>query len=124
VRANTFRERHRLYLLARVVVARQHRHSDLTLAAVARVLCCSTRALQRAYAQFGERTFHEELVARRMAAAAQLLCERDLPIGEVMRLVGYRHPAHFAATFRRRYGLSPGRFRERVRRGEALGRVE
>lgn len=113
MRANTFRERHRLYLLARVVVARQHRRSDLTLATVARVLCCSSRQLQRAYAQFGERTFHEELVAQRMAAAAQLLRERDLPIGEVMRLVGYRHPAHFAATFRRRYGLPPGRFRER-----------
>lgn len=120
MRANTFRERHRLYLLARVVVARQHRRSDLTLATVARVLCCSSRQLQRAYAQFGERTFHEELVARRMAAAAQLLRERDLPICEVMRLVGYRHPAHFAATFRRRYGLSPGRFRERARQRETL----
>ncbi len=120
MRANTFRERHRLYLLARVVVARQHRRGDLTLASVARALCCSSRQVQRAYAQFGESTFHEELVARRMAAAAQLLCERDLPIGEVMRLVGYRHPAHFAATFRRRYGLPPARFRERARQRAAL----
>lgn len=118
VRANTFRERHRLYLLARVVIARQHRRSDLTLATVARVLCCSSRQLQRAYAQFGECSFHEELVARRMDAAAQLLCERDLPIGEIMRLVGYRHSAHFAATFRRRYGLPPARFRERARQSQ------
>jgi AraC family transcriptional regulator, regulatory protein of adaptative response / methylphosphotriester-DNA alkyltransferase methyltransferase len=121
VRANTFRERHRLYLLARVVVARHHRRSDLTLATVARALCCSSRQLQRAYAQFGERTFHEELVARRMAAAAQLLCEDcELPVGEVMRRVGYRHPAHFAASFRRLYGLSPARFRERARQRELL----
>jgi AraC-like DNA-binding protein len=115
VRANTFRERHRLYLQARVVIARQHRRSDLTLATVARALCSSSRQLQRAYSQFGERTFHEELVARRMDAAAELLCERDLAIGEIMRLVGYRHPAHFAATFCSRHGLPPARFRKRAR---------
>jgi AraC-like DNA-binding protein len=120
VRANTFRERRRLYLLARVVVARHHNRSDLTLTTVAGALCCSSRQLQRAYAQFGERTFHEELVARRMAVAAQLLCERDLAIAEVMRLVGYRHPAHFAATFRRCHGLPPARFREQVQRSRAL----
>jgi AraC family transcriptional regulator of adaptative response / methylphosphotriester-DNA alkyltransferase methyltransferase len=112
VRANTFRERRRLYLLARVVIARQHSHPDLTIVTVARALCCSSRQLQRAYAQFGERGFHEELVARRMATAARLLSERELAIGDVMRRVGYRHPAHFAATFRRRYGLSPAHFRE------------
>ncbi len=111
MRANTFRDRRRLYLLARVVVARQHSHPDLTLTTVARALCCSSRQVQRAYAQFGERGFHEELVARRMAAAAQLLAERELAIGDVMRMVGYRHPAHFAASFRRRYGLSPAHFR-------------
>jgi AraC-like DNA-binding protein len=109
-----------LYLLARVVIARQHRRGDLTLTTVARALGCSSRQLQRAYAQFGERTFHEELVARRMHAAAQLLCECERPVGEVMRLVGYRHPAHFAASFRRRYGLSPARFRERERQRVTL----
>jgi AraC-like DNA-binding protein len=115
VRANTFQERRRLYLLARVVVARHHDRPDLTVATVARALCCSSRQVQRAYAQFGERGFHEELVARRMLAAARLLIERDVAIGEVMRMVGYRHAAHFAATFRRCYGLSPARFRAQAR---------
>jgi AraC family transcriptional activator of mtrCDE len=120
VRANTFRERRRLYLLARVVVARQHSHPELTLTTVARALCCSSRQLQRAYAQFGERGFHEELVARRMTAAAQLLSERDLAIGDVMRRVGYRHSAHFAASFRRRYGMSPASFRAQHVRARPL----
>jgi AraC family transcriptional regulator of adaptative response / methylphosphotriester-DNA alkyltransferase methyltransferase len=120
VRANTFRERRRLYLLARVVVSRQHSHPDLTLATVARALCCSSRQVQRAYAQFGERGFHEELVARRMAAAALLLSEQDMTIGDVMRRVGYRHSAHFAATFRRCYGLPPARFRAQHARERQL----
>ena len=36
---------------------------------------------------------------------------------DVARLVGYRQAPHFARAFRRRYGLSPARFRER-RSGE------
>jgi AraC-like DNA-binding protein len=83
---------------------------------VARAVSSSPRQLQRAYEQFGEITFQEDLLARRMTAAAELLVEqRSIPVGDVARLVGYRQAAHFARAFRRRYGLSPGRFRERAR---------
>jgi AraC family transcriptional regulator of adaptative response / methylphosphotriester-DNA alkyltransferase methyltransferase len=114
----TLAERRRLYLLARVVVARHYRR-ELTLALVARALASSPRQLQRAYAQFGEMSFSEDLHARRMAAAAQLLIEqRSIPVRDVARLVGYRQPPHFAQAFRRRYGLSPAAFRKRAPRRE------
>ncbi len=76
----TLSERHRLYLTARVLVKRHYRR-ELTLAAVARALACSPRQLQRAYAQFGGTTFQEDLRARRMAAAAELLAEQSDPGG-------------------------------------------
>jgi AraC family transcriptional regulator of adaptative response / methylphosphotriester-DNA alkyltransferase methyltransferase len=113
VRSETLSSRRRLYLLSRVLVARHYRR-DLTLAAVARTLASSPRQLQRAYAQFGETSFREDLLQRRMAAAAELLlAQRSIPVGDVARLVGYSQPSHFARAFRRRYGLSPARFRER-----------
>jgi AraC-like DNA-binding protein len=115
MRASTLRERRRLYLQARALVARDYRR-ELTLADVARALACSERALQRAYAQFGEASFHEDLARRRMAAAARLLAERSIPVREVARLVGYRHTAHFARVFSRRYGLPPARYRAQARR--------
>lgn len=115
VRASTLSERRRLYLLARVLVARHYRR-ELTLETVSRALSCSSRQLQRAYALFGEETFHEDLVARRLAAACELLAEQAIPIRDVARLVGYRSAAHFAAAFRRRYGVSPARFRLEARR--------
>jgi AraC-like DNA-binding protein len=112
---DTITARRRLYLLARVVVARHYRR-DLTLALVARALSSSPRQLQRAYSQFGGLSFREDLHARRMAAAAELLLEqRSIPVRDVARLVGYRQAPHFARAFRRRYGLSPARFRERAR---------
>jgi len=112
VHQQTLSSRHRLYLLARVVVARHYRR-ELTLDVVAGALASSPRQIQRAYSQFGDMTFSEDLLARRMAAAAQLLIEqRSIPVRDVARLVGYRHAPHFASAFRRRYGLSPARFRE------------
>ena len=111
---NTLASRRRLYLLARVVVARHYRR-QLTLAMVAGALSSSPRQVQRAYGQFGEITFQEDLLARRMTAAAELLVkQRAIPVSDVARLVGYRQAAHFAKAFRRRYGLSPARFRARA----------
>jgi AraC-like DNA-binding protein len=118
VRPGTLSERRRLYLLARVLVARYYRR-ELTLGAVARALSCSPRQLQRVYAQFGA-TFQEDLLARRMAAAAELLARQALPVRDVARLVGYSGGSHFTRAFRRRYGLSPARFREHARGRRAV----
>lgn len=122
----TLAARRRVYLLARLVVARNYRRK-LTLAEVAGAVSSSPRQIQRAYAQFGELSFHEDLLARRMTAAAQLLAEQPaIPVGDVARLVGYRQAAHFARAFRRRFGVAPARFRQRARayraqRGEGSG---
>jgi AraC-like DNA-binding protein len=112
VRPETISTRQRLYLLARVIVVRHYRR-DLTLEEVAKALASSPRQLQRAYAQFGGMSFREDLLARRTAVGAQLLIEqRSIPVDDVARLVGYSQGPHFARAFLRRYGLSPGRFRE------------
>ena len=117
---DTVLARRRLYLLARVVVARHYRRR-LTLPVVAGALASSPRQLQRAYAQFGEITFHEDLFSRRMTAAAQLLSDQPaLAVRDVAHLVGYRQAPHFAKAFRGRYGLSPARFRAQARRHKRL----
>jgi AraC-like DNA-binding protein len=114
MKTHTLANRRRLYLLARVIVARHHRR-PLTLTVVARALASSPRQVQRAYEQFGETTFSQDLTARRMAAAGDLLAEqRTIPVSDVARLVGYRQASHFAAAFRRRYGLSPATYRKRA----------
>jgi AraC-like DNA-binding protein len=111
MRSETMAARQRLYLLARVVILRHYRR-ELTLALVARGLGSSPRQLQRAFEQFGGTTFSEDLLARRMSVAAQLLVQqRSIRVDDVARLVGYSQGPHFARAFRRRYGLSPARFR-------------
>jgi AraC family transcriptional regulator of adaptative response / methylphosphotriester-DNA alkyltransferase methyltransferase len=111
MRSSTIDRRRCLYLQARVVVARHYRR-PLTLEAVARALASSPRQVTRAYAQFGEVTFREDLLTRRLNVAAQLLIEQPaISVRDVARLVGFRQAPHFAKAFRRRYGLTPARFR-------------
>ncbi len=111
VRPRTLNERHRLYLLARLIVKR-HYQEHLTLQVLAKALATCSRQIQRAYAQSGTSTFHQDLTERRMAAAVQLLSKpAAIPISDVASQVGYRQAAHFARAFRCRYGVSPARFR-------------
>jgi len=111
MRPSTLAERRRLYLLARATIARHYRR-PLTLEHVARALASSPRQVTRVYAQFGQTTFREDLLTRRMRAAAQLLVEQQsIPVRDVARIVGYRQAPHFAKAFRGRYGLSPAAFR-------------
>lgn len=119
MRDRTLASRRELYLRARVIVARHYRRR-LTLAVLARALASSPRELQRAYAQFGELTFREDLQARRLGAAAELLATQpSLAVADVARLVGYSRAPHFGHVFGERYGLPPGRFRERSRSARA-----
>jgi AraC-like DNA-binding protein len=94
----TLAARRRLYLQARVVVAR-HYGAHLTLPLVAGALSSSPRQIQRAYAQFGELGFQEELRGRRMAVAAHLLAEQPaIAVRDVARLVGYRQAPHLCGA--------------------------
>ncbi|HEY3970009.1 MAG TPA: helix-turn-helix transcriptional regulator [Solirubrobacteraceae bacterium] len=111
MRPTTIEQRRRLYLLTRLVIARHYRR-PLTLDEVARALASSPRQISRVYGQFGETTFREDLLARRLNVAAQLLIEQPaISIRDVARLVGFRQAPHFAKAFRRRYGLTPAAFR-------------
>ncbi len=123
MRPETVASRRRLYMLARVAVARHYRR-PLTLEALAAALSSSPRQLQRAYGECGDTTFREDLTARRMTVAAALLAEQpSIAVADVGRLVGYREPSHFARAFRRRYGLAPGGFREAARARRELARA-
>ncbi len=122
MRMRTLEQQRRLYLQVRLLVER-HYAKRLTVSAVARALATSPRQIQRAYAQFGELTFREDLAAQRMRAAAELLSQPALPVAVVARLVGYRQPSHFSKAFRSHYAIPPARFRSELRRSRTRARV-
>lgn len=87
-----------------------------TVGDVAHDVGTSARSLQRALAATGL-SYSSVLAEARLRAAAWWLLESTLPIAEVGFLSGYSDQPHFTRDFRRRVGLSPGRYRENFARG-------
>jgi len=113
MRPGTLAERRRLYVLARLLVKR--RYAQAPDAPDRRQDAHQLpRQLQRAYEQFGRGTFRDDLLARRMIAAAELMSKPSIPMRDVARMVGYSQPPHFARAFRRCYGVSPSVFRAAI----------
>jgi AraC-like DNA-binding protein len=108
-----------VYIQAQVAVERGYRW-PLTLATLAHSLAVSPRQLERAYDEIGLTTFGSHLRAVRLRNAAELLAHQPLTVTDVARLVGYRQPSHFVKAFRRRFGLTPGAFRDASRRRSAF----
>lgn len=109
--AGTRESRRALYEEA-VAILRREYAAELRLPEVARRIGASTRALQRAFAEHGERSFSEELRLRRLEVAARLLEGTDLPVGAVALRVGYGNHAPFSKAFRRYYGVAPRQHRQ------------
>ena len=80
---------------------------------LAEVCGCSASCLARLFREVHNISPHQMLIRLRMKHASQLLLnEPALLVKEVAARVGYVRALNFSAEFRRRYGLSPSRYRE------------
>ena len=68
----------------------------------------------RTFRQMTGTTPHQHVMARRQQRAMALLVEPDLSVAEVADRLGFSSPAHFVATFRTRFGVTPGGYRSAV----------
>lgn len=59
--------------------------------------------------------FAKYLQNKRCEMAANKLLSSDLPIGEIIRAVGYENESHFRKIFREKYGANPLEFRKNGR---------
>lgn len=101
----------RLMLRARDVMDRDHR-TELDIAALARVACCSEAHFIRTFkTTFGE-TPHRYLQRRRVERAMALLRQTDRPVTQVAWDVGFASLGTFSRTFSAVVGCSPSEFRE------------
>ena len=109
-RAGTLSRRTELYEDA-VEVVEADLASDLQLTDIAARIATSPRQLQRVFAEVGGTTFRQHRARLRLDRARDHL-RRGTSVSETAALVGYRHPAHFSAAFRERFGVVPSAFRD------------
>jgi AraC family transcriptional regulator len=110
VRASTREELFRRLTLARSLIDASL-DRPLRLDGIARAACLSPFHLHRLFARaFGE-TPHAYTTRRRLERARRLLAETEMPVTLACLECGFQSLGSFSALFRKRFGLSPSRFR-------------
>ena len=87
------------------------RYPGAALTELAGMLGYSAEYLSRRIAALFGKTFRELLAEERLENAARLLKETKLSAAEIAEAVGYENCSHFYRLFRRRYGMTPRRYR-------------
>lgn len=83
---------------------------------LAKVANMSETRFQLAFKQQYKTTLYEYFKNLRMNYALQLLNETNYSIKEIALKVGYRNSGHFAGIFKKRYGITPKRYRDTQQR--------
>lgn len=60
-------------------------------------------------------TFKQLVQEKRMSKAAELLMKTDLPVIEIMRLVGYENITYFYKVFKGKYKMTPYDYRNKIK---------
>lgn len=71
------------------------------------LLYLSVPYLSRFIREHTGRSFKELVVEARMERARELIFDTDMPIGEIIRAVGYENESYFHREFRARFGVTP-----------------
>ena len=85
---------------------RSHADEPVSVAQLAKNLCCSVRTLQESYRTVFGTTVWEDIAESRLEKAKRLLAETRTPIGEIPERIGFKSAHHFAQFFRARTGMS------------------
>lgn len=87
--------------------------SDLSPYECARMVNLSYSYYAKVFRDVIGKSFTEYLIDIRLAKAHNILLFTDLSVTDVATSCGYRNPAHFAAEYKKRYGITPGETRKR-----------
>ncbi|MBE7384257.1 MAG: helix-turn-helix transcriptional regulator [Leptolyngbya sp. SIO1E4] len=88
-------------------ILRSHLETPPCQTTLAQRVGVSDRTLRRGFKQLFGTTVLGYLTEQRLALAERLLRDTDLSVTEVVHCCGYSNPGHFAAAFKRRFGITP-----------------
>lgn len=86
-------------------------YSTATLTEAAAMMGLSPSYLSRWIEKTFGRSFKELLMEQRFDTACSLLSTTAMPVGEIINRVGYENSSYFHKEFKKRYGITPKRYR-------------
>jgi transcriptional regulator GlxA family with amidase domain len=92
---------------------------ELSLADLAPRMNCSPRHLSRLFRQEMGTSFRDKQTEMRLAKACQLLATSNAKVIDVALTSGYQSNSLFSLMFKKHFGISPGKWRQRHSRRTA-----
>lgn len=89
----------------------QNCHRNIGVSDVANELGISRRSLEYRFRKAVGRSLNEELRRRRLERCANLLETTELPVAEIVKMVGFSSESYLYAAFRHAYGMTPKSYR-------------
>ena len=86
--------------------------SDISSSSIAHELGCNSDYLGRVYKRSFNSTITEDINSARLNYAKKLLLSGKLRVEEIMDASGFNDPAYFRRSFRKKFNMTPGRFRK------------
>lgn len=100
---------------AKEYVVRQYHDQELTVEAVCKQLGVSTAYFSTVFKKETGKTFINYLTDYRMEQALRLLVEEDEKAYIIANKVGYADPNYFSYVFKRKYGMSPSKYKAGIK---------
>jgi len=90
----------------------EHLDQRITATRLARHVCISPTLFHLKFKHSKQQTFQHYLTTKRLAKAAALLTDSDVPVNDVARMVGLQY-SQLRRLFLEQHGCAPGEFRNR-----------
>ncbi|WP_339713714.1 AraC family transcriptional regulator [uncultured Kriegella sp.] len=89
----------------------KHYKRPLTLQSLSQKVGTNEFTLKKGFKSIFGTTVFRYITDLKMDRAKNLLIERQLTVGQVSEIVGYKNPQHFSTAFKKKYGITPGKMR-------------
>ena len=86
---------------------------DITNAELAAMVGYHEFHLNRLFIKYTGTSIHQYIINKRLSAARELILSTDLPLSEISEQTGFNNYSFFSAYFKKRFGISPAKFRSR-----------
>ena len=96
-----------------------HLTDDISVAGIAEYFYLSPNYFSRLFKRISGEGCNEYIVRKRMEKAEYLLSTTNMKIGKIAQEVGYRDTNYFSLAYKKHMGISPGQYRETIRKKDS-----
>jgi len=102
-------------------IIREHSCEGLNVPALLKLVPLSRSALERRFVSLVGRSPKAEILRVRLERVKQLLLDSDLPLKLISEKTGFENQEYLSRIFKKKVGMTPGRFRDRSSKDGADG---